>query len=99
MKDRVVAIILIGIVAVLAVTAVFAFVENGMQARGVEGGYHGVDLAPDTIVVDGIDISMAYEGDCVLINGILNREKEGLDGLLFNDYIFNNADSNCCCGY
>ena len=99
MKDRVVAIILVGIVAILAVTAVFTFVENGMQAQGVEGEYHEVNLKPGTVVVNGIDISMAYKGDCPLINNILNREKEESDELLFDGCIRNNVDSNRYCGY
>ena len=99
MKDRIVAIILVGIVVILAVTAVFTFVENGMQAQEVEQDSYEANLTPGRIVVDGIDISMAYQGDSTLINNILNREKEGSDELHFNDCIFNNAGSNRYCGF
>ena len=99
MKDRVVAIILVGIVAILAVTAVFAFIENGMQAQGMGQECHEVNLKPGTIIVDGIDISMEYKGDCALINYILNREKEGSDELYFDGCIYNNASRDSCCGY
>jgi len=99
MKDRVVAIVLVGIVAILGITAVLTFVGNGTQAQGVEQDYHEVNLTPGRIIVDGIDISMVYKGDCPLINNILNGEKEGLDELLFDDCIHSNADSHIDCGY
>jgi len=99
MRDRVVAMILIGIVVVLAVVAIFIFIENGMKAQGSEQEYHEVTLAPGTIIVAGVDISMEYKGDCSLINSILNWEKEESNELLFNDCIFINASSNCHCGY
>jgi len=99
MKDRVVVILLVGIVTILAATAIFVFVENGMQAQGIGQEYHEVNLEPGMIIVDGVDISKVYKGDCPIINNILNQEKEGSDEQHFNDCIYNNAGSNRYCGY